>query len=283
MSESKENRAKLGRWLPPLVFAPDEGAKAPDKVELRHLSVGDKATAVRAWGLGGADDNRVKDVLDQLHQAAADDADGVGGVQKYAAVATAEGAPVGRLVLRYRSESTDANGVEDFESEPANGKGLVSQAMRHTEAMAKALAVGAGGTIEQLVRQNARLSSMVETMLGKHMEHIALVEELQSGKHQRELEMRAQEAADRAKEQIVGELANLLPAVVQKVTGYTSPNYLAPEVLALRKLAGNLKDEQIDVIMGALEPSQAAALAAVLGQAAQGEVDAQERKNGAVG
>lgn len=271
------NRQKLSRWLHPLVFAPDDAP--PARVELRHVSVGDKATPVRAWGLAEVSDERLKDVCDQIDQAATDDADGIGKVQRYAVVATAaDGSQVARLVLRYAAE-TDA-GEKDFgDSEPADGKGLTAQAMRHAEAFAKTLSVGAGAVIEQLVRQNRTLAGMVEAAQAKQLEYVVLVEELSSNKHQRELE--AKEADSKA--EATGELARtataLLPAVIRRVTGVTPENYMSPEVVALRKLAGALTDTELDALQSALKPEHFATVTEILKGAA--EAEAATRKNGA--
>lgn len=282
MSENG-NRAKLGRWLPLLVFAPENGDAVPDKVELRHVSVSDKATPVRAWTISGADDSRIKDVCDQIDAASADDADGVGGVQRYAVVATSKGDQIGRLILRYRAEGDTPGDHGEFgDSEPANGKGLAAQAMRHTEAFAKTMAMGAGGTIEQLARMNARLATMVETMMDKHMEHVTLVEELTSNKHARDLETKALEAQSSAKEEVIREvIIPLLPVLQSKFLGITPPGLLPPEVKALRNLATRLNDAQIDGIMSHLSDSQKAELAVILQAGAEGEaatVEAKETK-----
>lgn len=275
------NRAKLGRWLHPLMFAPGPEGR-PARLELRHLGASDRATVVRAWTVRDADEDLVKMVCDQLDQAAADDADGVGGVQKYAALGLdAEAKPLSRLVLRYRAEAlAEAGDGDSYDSEPANAKGLTSAAMRHAEVFAKAMSMSMAGTIEQLARQNMKLGDQNAKLMEQHAEFLAAMEELQSRKHERDLELTREAASAKQKEIVAEEVASLIPAVVQKFTGVTPARYLPPEVSSLRKLAGGLTDEQIAGIMAQLSPAQQASLATVLADAAQGEVNERESRDG---
>lgn len=282
MSDSP-NRAKIGRWLHPLVYAPD-GA-APDKVELRHISASDKTTSVRAWGIAGADESRLKSICDEVSGAAEDDADGIGGVQRYAVVALRDdGTSSGRLVIRCRAETTE-EGSEFGDSEPANSKGLVAQTMRHSEAFAKTMSMGSGAVVEQLVRQNARLSSMVELMLDKHLEHIRLVEDLSNDKAARDVMSKEAETKAIATEEIAKTVAALLPAMVKRFTGVTPENYQSPEVVALRKLAGALTGPELDAIQTHLKPEHSAVVMEILKGAAESEAQAEEtrltKRNGA--
>lgn len=282
MSDSP-NRAKIGRWLHPLVFAPD--GVPPVRVELRHISASDKASAVNAWSLENADETRVKTVCDALHHAGADDADGVGGVQRYAAVATnAEGGACGRLILRYRAEIEHEGESEFGDSEPANGKGLVAQAMRHSEAFAKSVAMS-GAALDQMVRHSARQAQMIEMMMDKHLEHIRLTEELSNDKAARDVMAREAEVKALATEEIAKTAAALLPAMIHKFTGVTPQNYQSPEVVALRKLASALTEREIDGLQSTLSPEHAATVMEILKGAAESEAQAEEtrltKRNGA--
>lgn len=273
------NRQKLSRWLHPLVFAPDDAT--PARVELRHVSVGDKSTSVRAWTLDAATDDRVKAVCDQIDQVAADDADGVGGVQRYAVVASAaDGASIARLVLRYRSEGDEGEKGEFGDSEPANGKGLAAQAMRHAEAYAKTLTISAGSTIEQQARLIGRLAGMVETLQSKHMEYVILVEEMASNKHTRDMELRDQETKSEGVAELARTASAMIPAVSRRLLGITPENYLSPEVVALRKLAGALTDGELDALQSALKPEHFATVTEILKGAAESEAETR-KKNGA--
>jgi hypothetical protein len=271
------SKAKIARWLHPLCFAPDDGATPPDKLELRHVSVADKVTPVRAWSVAGADEDKIKSVSDQADQAAADDAEGVGGVQRYALVATAKGEPVGRLVLRYRAaEESDPNTFGD--SEPTTERGMAARAQRHAEAAFRTMTAGAGGTIEMLARQNSKLYATVESMMTKQLEWIQLVEEMHSKKSERDLAAREMEAQIKVKEEIVGELVGLFPVLIKKFTGFTPAGYLPPEVKELRALAKGLSDEQIEGVLSHLRPEQQAVLTSVLQDSVEGEVKDLERK-----
>jgi hypothetical protein len=152
--------------------------------------------------------------------------------------------------------------------------------MRHAEAFAKSLAVGAGVTIEQLTRQNARLASMVETLQAKHMEYVVLVEEMASNKHTRELELKEADAKAEGVAELARTASAMLPAVSRRLLGITPENYLSPEVIALRKLAGALTDSELDALQTALKPEHYAAVTEILKGAAVAEADAR-KKNGA--
>lgn len=277
------NSTRLLRWLQPVVFAPSASAPRPDRLELRHVSVSDKTTKVREIPLDGVDEETLKTVATLADETLYDDAEGVGGVQRYAVEARNGDNLIARLVLRYKAEGGVAGEDSDFGSEPATASGLVAQAMRHAEAFARVFSVGAVSQIEALTRQNARLTSVIEDTLNKRIEMAGTMADLADKKEERE-EARAERAMRReTMEKIVDNVVPLIPSVTKLITGATPDHALPPEVLALRGLAGNLSDEQMATIAGVLSPEQLVTLQAVLEGTVQKQISEAESatKNGA--
>jgi len=148
------------------------------------------------------------------------------------------------------------------ETEAPDGKGLVSQMMRHTEASAK---IGLGQTLaivehyKQILRER---DARIATLEAMHNEVMAQREEVLSMQHERHLEMVREQRVERKEAFMRQKLDMLAPVIMSKLLGAGAPNgkgsMLGEELL--RQFLKSLSPEQIGSMTGALNPEQVVTL-----------------------
>lgn len=199
-----------------------------------------------------------------IYKAARDDADGLGGmVQRYAVVgffgASAEPAP-DRLVLRVHNDE-DGPGAPSggFDSEGATPSGLMSQLMRHNEALMRVVV----GSIPQIVSHHqASLNQAHERIAqleARELRTRELNEELSDRKHARELEAREQDRREQRDKALLNKLETVLPIVVSKLAGGGAgpPRLTAsrsPVETMMLTLFETMKDEEFERTLATLSP-----------------------------
>lgn len=260
---------KLTRWLRPLAFPFDDKSPRAASLEVKHTNVNEKNTPLRKMGLPEEiDEDKLRLVVDELEALLQDDADGIGGVQRYMVVAKDEaGENFARLSLRVAAayQEGDPEG-DELSSEPANAKGMVAAAMRHTDAAYRAMGGSIGMIIQTQQRTISRLSEQNEKLAGKAMDVLTHTEELLSRKHERDLELEEERGKQRRKGEFVAQIQAMVPAVMQKLTGIAAPT--GPDdafnVQTLKAVAESITEEQFDALKGVLTPAQFFALASLM-------------------
>lgn len=201
----------------------------------------------------------------EIVEAAREDAEGLGGIQKYSLKAfhgSRKTPTVKRFSIDARSDT-----VDDEFSEPANTKGVLSQMMRHTEAATRLALGGAHENQRMLLNTVRQLQERIDKLEQERAANWDLIEKMKSREHERELERITIERAEKRKDDALGELKLLLPVVAQKLNlpalgpgkSNESQANAAGMMLAIGKLIDSFKPEQIAGLMGILTPVQQAA------------------------
>lgn len=106
--------------------------------------------------------------------------------------------------------------MDDIEEMP-NKKGLLSQMMRHQEKIMK-VAVGTVGKItDQLMKNNREKDDRIKELEANQFQTIKLAEELVSGKHSRDLELRKIENREKRMSELAGVVMQGAPMVLSMI------------------------------------------------------------------
>lgn len=252
-------------WLRRQVYVVRNNDGKCTRFVLYHVSPTQKignevASIVVGDGLGPGeklDDSTIDGYAEELVSEADSYTDGTGGTQSFVVGSIFENDPdriVARHAFRCAREDDDDNPVG---SEPATATGLMSQLMRHTEAMVRQNNAMFGTAVTTLVKQNATLSDMVEKFLETRVHELEAAEELVSAKHQRDIDLRREESTAAVKERMVETAIALLPAVANRAIGKKIlPETTDTALMALVGFADTLSAEQIEVMSGAMDPGQ---------------------------
>lgn len=121
-----------------------------------------------------------------------------------------------RCVFTLTVNETEDEDMDDIEETP-NKKGLLSQLMRHQEKVMK-LAVGATKNVIDMQNRTIRESQeRIKQLEEKQVENIRLTEELVSGQHARNIELRRIEKKEKRMDEIAGMVMQGAPMLLQMV------------------------------------------------------------------
>jgi hypothetical protein len=157
----------------------------------------------------------------EIHSKLQNETASLGGLQKYALYAYHSGDfenHTARFIVRIQGV-TDDEDEDGLNSEGPDKTGLVSQAMRHTEASNRtmvALVQGLVGTYQSTI---SRLAAMNEKLLDDKLASMELIQEMQEDQDNRQAKAMTAKAKAKGVEQLVGKLGLLLPALANKVSG----------------------------------------------------------------
>lgn len=222
-------------------------------VELRHIAVNDQFSAVQRWRI--SDDHN--DMVGEIWTTAQSWTDTVGGGSQRFAVALLD-AELQVLAQHMQRVGGDSVGGRAWDSEPASLEGVTKQLMRHNEVNAKLAAGCMESMVERLLAENERLSARVESHEARHLETLLNLEQLVSGKAQRDLDQAEAKRSGERKDMVLGKLAMLIPIAVSKVMGAPAPD---PVVKAF---AQSIDGDAMRAMASVLAPEQQLALATVL-------------------
>lgn len=146
---------------------------------------------------------------------ATNDAEGLGGVQRYILLAmhkNDDGMAVGeRHTFRIVGVVDDED--EGLAETPTKG-GLVNQQMRHNEALMKIATMQSTHIISQQAQTIQRLTGQLEAMQSKHFDTVELMEDLMSKRHERELTAKTAGNKLDLQKEMVNKLMLLAPTIV---------------------------------------------------------------------
>jgi len=187
------NRQHVARWLQELMA--EEGDEYTPKIALRHITINDRQQEVATFAPQklGDDDGILGDLVRRISEAIDRDAEGLGGVQRYLLVATADDRVIARLPLRCSALGGVDGESEPMESEPPTSRGQVAQQMRHNEALMRMFVVGMGQVVSTMQRTIVRLQQSSDLADDRRLQAVEIAEKLLSEEKDREL------AVDRAK------------------------------------------------------------------------------------
>jgi hypothetical protein len=254
----------LTRWLS-RELVKDRKDKPICKITLRHAAPGSKGNEVETIDMTErvlSLDN-IPELAEEIISRAQTDADGIGNVQRYTVTLYALGEI--RAVLRWPFRIR-ANGDEfdDSGDEAPNAKGLLTQLMRHNEAIAKTMVHAVAGITTVMARRLESSDNTVTRLTEQHHRNMELLEEAKSDQHTRDMELLTTEASETRKNQMFEKLALLVPVMINKLAGQKVLNAEDPAAMMLKAFSESISPEQFKVIQQSLKPEQLILLGQIL-------------------
>ena len=256
----------LQTWLRECLYSVvdgDDGALRFSRVVVRQLTKGNKK-GEEAFSLDvpkKAQDDWCDTAALEIHAKLQNETASLGGLQKYALYAYHSGDfenHTARFIVRLQGV-TDDEDEDGLNSEGPDKTGLVSQAMRHTEAANRtmvALVQGLVGTYQSTI---SRLAAMNEKLLDDKLASMELIQEMQDDHDNREAKAMTAKAKAKGIQDLVGRLGVLLPAVANKVAGKPIfPVEDSSMMMMVRALFTSMatNPERLDKLMAMLSPEE---------------------------
>lgn len=235
---------------------------ACQKLVLRHIAAGNKiGNTIREFELSTSlTPEDVEAMANEIQLSSSDDATGLGGnIQKYALLVYKEKKddPISRLIFASAIDTVDTEFGDTLDSEPPTTKGIVTQLMRHNEAIMKTHSMSIATVLTAQQRTINRQSEQLEMLTGKHFETVELIEELTSGKHTRELEEKRLDLKLDMQKQAFGNVKMLMPAIINKIAKRKiMKEDVTPPMMLLKQFADSIKPEQFSKLLESLGPEQ---------------------------
>ena len=178
-----------------------------------------------------------------------------------------------RCTFTLKCDDGEEEDMDDIDDMP-NRKGLLALLMRHTQGQHK-LSIGTSKhMIDQLMDENRRKDETILLLQKQAMENIKAYEELVSGRHMRDLEMKKMENKDRRMDQLAGTVLTGFPLLVSKFMGGGAgaaamqgvPGARTPMEALLEGFIKTLDKEQFTALVssGVLRPDQIAGLVEIV-------------------
>jgi len=123
------------------------------------------------------------------------------------------------LVMTFALQAEDSGDYDNALSEPATNEGLLAMLMRHNNELHRQSSGTWGMMFQYLTGIVHSQQEQIEKLTGERMQNAATMEELVSKKHERDMEAKEREAANKRKEETMGKLLSLLPVAVNKLAG----------------------------------------------------------------
>lgn len=111
-------------------------------------------------------------------------------------------------------------------------RGLLAQLMRHNQQLAQINVEQSQATVSALIAENRDLRGRVNHVEEQRQEWFALLEELHSEKHRRELERLQVEAAAQKQDRALQLLAHYVPEALKQLSGKKAGGHEAPQLSA---------------------------------------------------
>ena len=261
---------QIADWIREHVVVSVAGRGRCRRIVLRHLNLenhpqGDvnSFNIPQDEGLAGETDMIVNRVVDAAQR---DANDYEGGIQKYALFAYYTDDPnyVPRKIFRVAADDEVSRDVSP--SEPPTEKGLVSQTMRHLEAVMKTATVSSGVIIENMTRQLRDHQESKKVNDQQTIDLMLLVQENINEAHRRRLDERREEMEMGIKEGLFEQLKVAIPIILNRISGKPLLPEQDKSFMLMAALLENLRPEQQAFLRESLDPPQAAVLGEILGE-----------------
>lgn len=273
------HRQRLDRWIRQQAFGSGYGNLS--RFTVKHSSQGSKGSLVGEHKVEQMTTDDVRDCADALEAMVNDDAAGMGGMQRYVIESwhdDSESASA-RFALRVQGYDPDVDNMDSDDAEPPTKAGALSQQMRHNEMIMRTLVAGMGGAIQSLQRSASRNAELVEKLMEQRLEDFRVVEEAQSRKHERELELLERNAEIDRKDLLMEKGLTLLPAVVNRMAGKQILAAPSPRDAMLKGLVETLTPQQLNGVASQLSGEQQIVLLELI----QAYQDDEKRSSGGSG
>jgi|WetSurSiteA1Bulk_404760.scaffolds.fasta_scaffold33603_2 hypothetical protein len=266
---------QIGQWLRQNVLIKDEETGPCVKLKVIHFSVnkkpqGDVGQIKVDVSLAESDTGYIDSLIrDVINRAQADANNLHSGVQLYAVFAyyARSGANyTPRCYFRVSAEEEyDPEVAGGDPSEPPNATGLVSQLMRHVEAVQRSAQMGNAYIIQSLQADNASQRNLIQAMQQQTIDFMSLIQESLDNSAQRRNEERATETKQQMLEGVFEQLKLIVPIIMNKLAGQKITPETDPSFTLLASLFESLSQEQQQhLITNFLNPAQAAVFAEFL-------------------
>jgi len=247
-------RGKLCKWIRSQLYAVAETQGRFTKIVIRHAKAGKLGAEIGIISIPKkASEDTIESIAADIDSQLVGES-GFSGIQKYLLLpyfADRE-KPLGRFVLRIRIEDEDEEEGDELGSEGPSIRGIASQQMRHNEALMRTHTVGTGQIISQQARIIQRQQDQIEVMQAKHIELMVTLEQLITGRHERDLESRRLDFSLKNKQEMVSRLMLLAPNVINRLGGKKMlPEKTTPVEQMIRGLLEGLDKDRMMKIMDA--------------------------------
>ena len=256
---------QIGRWmrLNVLVSTPENGPCY--KLGIKHYSINKKpqgdVTVIPVPASLSTDAGGIDALISQVVQAAQEDANNLkSGIQLYAVFAHYKKNPgyTPRCYFRVSAEEEydpEVSGCDP--SEPSNEKGLVSQLMRHCEAIMRTSTMNTSYIIEALRQENANQRMLINQQAEQSVEMGAIIQESLDNFTARRISEREAETKQNMMAAVFEHLKLLFPVILNKLAGQP----IAPETDASFNLLAALfesmsQEQQQALVEQFLKPEQ---------------------------
>jgi hypothetical protein len=235
------NKEKISRWINGLIA----GKSGFDRIELWHSS-GKKGSAAPLHTVQRDEGIEAEEDAEKILDHARNDAATLGDIQIYRLLAFREeddSAPVS--TLSFRIEINDVQGVGGNDS-----SAVVGQVLRHNEAMQRIHAGAMKAITDALIAANKQAHDRNAALEERHAKSLDMIEAIITQHHEREMDLKRQEASDKRADKLLDTAIGMAPALIAKVAG---KNGIAP---ALKLFLETLTPSQIESLAGVLTPEQ---------------------------
>lgn len=274
LTDLVSNRHRVARWMQSLWA--DGVETTPDKLAVRHVAVSDRQNDVATFPLPKKPIDDLEALLSRIEEALENDADGLGGVQRYVLLALHEGRPISRLPLRVASATDDGMSGEPLESEPANAKGLLAQLMRHNEVQSRMFAMSMGQVVSTMQRTIARLQDTVEQADERRLAAVDVAEQMLTKQHERAALTQMVEDNRAARAATFDTVKSVMPFVMHYLRkGAGMQPEATPVATLVSQLATSLQPEQLAGLQNLLTPEQMEIIGRIFAAAPPDSTDGQ--------
>lgn len=251
---------KLTTWLTSELSKSRPEGKPLRRFVLRTAAPGSKGTDIETW------EHEVRLEVEEIPlmsctmlQRAQDDATGNGpNIQRYTLFAFQKGStqPSARFIFRLRGESDLDLDDETGDDAPTN-KGLLTQLMRHNEALARAQQQSVGTMMSMMARMLESSNSTNEKLLKERSDMFDSLESAKSQEHERAASLMLTDGEMQRKDKAFDKLMGLLPLVVNRIVGSkVMPGGDDPTMMMLDPLISTMTAEQFQAISANLTGEQ---------------------------
>lgn len=242
---------ELERFLRQQLFR--ERSEAITAIELRHAASGSKGNIVDDFEFGNINTDNISSLIDDVLNRAQNDANGLGGVQRYELhILAGEKKVAARFAFRIQGEDEAVDNIAGDEA--ANMKGLLTQLMRHNEQQNRTMMTGIGAMVQMMNRTIERDQDTIEHLLEERRKNWDIIEKGKTQEHERELELMEAHRKGEREDMMFQKINALFPLLLSKVSG--KPAVDSQEKTLLAGFVDSLSEEQFQKIASALSPEQ---------------------------
>lgn len=234
------------------------------RIALRHAGVGAKGHDVESFQIPeGLTIETLPSFANEILGRAQADADGLGGIQRYALQIYCGDKSIARFAFRLRGQEDEFDDSISGEEAPTM-RGLLQQLMRHNEANTRTMTLGLQGIVGNLVRRIESQDRLIDGLVEKRHKDLEIIEEAKNEQHNRDLEAFLAHAKEERTDKMFEKLALLVPVVINKLAGQKIMGNDDPGLLMIRTFASSLSPSQLEQIQSGLSMEQRLVLFEIL-------------------